>query len=166
MSNNLSRKESIEKIRSLIKDIKFAMLTTEEDDGSLRSRPMATQQSEFDGTLWFFTAKNATKVKEVDHHHEVNVSYSDTDKKVFVSVSGYAELIEDKQKIKELWNPLYQAWFPDGLDDPELALLKVNVYKAEYWDSDISKMVALAGFIKSKIRGEQPKLGKHEKVNV
>jgi len=149
------RQDNIKKLHDLIKDIRFAMLTTVEDDGTLRSRPMATQEFEFDGDLWFFTSADAAKVKEAQHDRHVNVSYSDPHNQKYVSVSGKAELVSDRAKIEDLWNPLFKAWFPDGLDDPNLALLKVNVDKAEYWDSPSSKVVRLLGFAKALATGKQ-----------
>jgi general stress protein 26 len=167
MGKTEEHKDSIAKIAGLIKGIKFAMLTTEEEDGSLRSRPMATQQVEFDGDLWFFTDKSSAKVKEVEHHHEINVSYADQGNSTYVSVSGKAELVLDKNKVEELWNPFYQSWFPEGVNDPNIALLKVNVEKAEFWDSTSNKMVQLAGFLKAVVTGQEYHASKdeHGKVN-
>lgn len=154
MAEHQDHNENIKKLRDLIKDIKFAMLTTIEDDGSLRSRPMATQDCDFDGDLWFFTNAKAPKVEEVQHDQHVNVSYAEPDQQKYVSVSGTAQLVRDRSKIEELWNPLFKAWFPQGLEDPDLALLKVNVDKAEYWDSPSSKVVRLAGFLKAVATGK------------
>lgn len=154
MTEDQDHNESIKKLHDLIKDIKFAMLTTVEEDGCLRSRPMATQEFEFDGDLWFFTSANAPKVHEVQHDQHVNVSYAQPDKQKYVSVSGTAQLVRDRQKIEELWNPLFKAWFPQGLDEPDLALLKVSVTKAEYWDSPSSQVVRLLGFAKAVVTGK------------
>lgn len=157
--------DNTKKLRELIKDIKYAMLTTIEDDGSLRSRPMATLKTEKDDDLWFFTRADAPKVQEVEHHQQVNVSYAEPDKQKYVSVSGTAQLVGDRDKIEELWNPLFKAWFPQGLEDPNLALLKVSVNKAEYWDSPSSQVVRLVGFLKSVTTGKPiSNLGEHEKI--
>ena len=160
--------DQIEKLGELIGDIKMAMLTTIDEDGSLRSRPMATSKAEFDGDLWFFTRATSTKVNEIDKHVEVNLSYADPGKNSYVSVSGKGETLRDKAKAKELWNPILKAWFPDGLEDPELALLRVKVEKAEYWDSPSSKVVQLIGFVKAVTTGHayKPSPGEHEKISV
>jgi general stress protein 26 len=142
----MGKTESITKLAGLVKGFKCAMLTTEEDDGSLRSRPMATQNTEFDGNLWFFTDKRAAKVREVEHHHEINVSFSNQENSTYISICGKAELVTDKPKIEELWQPSYQDWFPDGVNDPNISLLKVAVYKAEFWDKNSNKMVMIDGF--------------------
>lgn len=164
----MDRNESIHKLGELIKDIKMAMLTTADTDGTLRSRPMATQKTEFDGTLWFFTRASAPKVEEVERSHEVNVSYAAPDSNTYVSVSGRAELVRDAGKAKELWNPILKAWFPKGLEDPDLALLKVNVEKAEFWDSPSSAMVQMVGFVKALATGRtyQASPGEHEKISL
>lgn len=147
MTEQAAREADIKTLRDLIKGIKFAMLTTVDEDGTLRSRPMATQQSEYTGDLWFFTQAGAHKVHEVERQHQVNVSYADPDGQRYVSVSGTAELVRDRQKAAELWSPLYKAWFPQGLEDRELALLCVGVEKAEYWASPSSRVAQLVGFV-------------------
>lgn len=154
MTEQTNHQENVKKLQKLIKDIKVAMLTTVEDDGSLRSRPMVTQQVEFDGNLWFYTSATAPKVDEVQHEQHVNVSYAEPDDQKYVSVSGRAQIVRDRQKLEELWNPLLKAWFPGGLDNPDLALLKVSVDKAEYWDSPSGQVVRLVGFVKSVVTGE------------
>lgn len=166
MDNQAVRNESIKKLGEMIKDIKVAMLTTVDDDGSLRSRPMMTQQMEFDGDLWFFVGASSATVKEAAQDQRVNLSYMDAGGQRYVSVSGTARLVRDPEKMKELWNPIHKAWFPGGLDDPDLALLKVNVEKAEYWDSPSGKVVALAGFVKALATGERVQGGENEKLDL
>ncbi len=165
MDEHTDHNENIKKLRELIKDIRFAMLTTVEEDGTLRSRPMATQQVEFDGDIWFFTNASAPKVDESQRNQHVNVSYSEPKDQKYVSVSGTAQLVRDRHKIEQLWNPLYKAWFPNGLDDPDLALLKVSVDKAEYWNSPSSAVVRLVGFLKAVVTGEPiGNAGENEKI--
>ena len=129
------RDSDVKKIAELMKGIKFAMLTTTEDNGVLHSRPMATQSVEFDGDLWFFTRSESPKAWEVESHRQVSVTFADPEKSKFLAASGTAELVRDREKMKELWTPVLKIFFPDGIDDPQLALLKVTVETAEYWDS-------------------------------
>lgn len=150
----------------LIKGIRFAMFTTEEEDGSLRSRPMATLDIEFDGTLWFFTRADTSKVWEADHHKQVNVSFAEPEKNVFVSTSGTAVLVRDRVKFEEYWKPAYKLYFPDGLEDPELALLRVDVSHAEYWDSASTKLGRMFNFARAYLTKDTSKLGDHAKVAV
>ncbi len=162
-------KDPIVHLAELIKGIKVAMMTTVQKDGSLRSRPMWTQNKDFDGQLWFFTREHTPKVDEVERDEHLNLAYSDPSHDRFVSVSGTVKVVTDKEKILELWDPSLKAWFPQGLTDPDLALLRVDVLKAEYWDTPNSRMVQLVGFVKAVLTGEslhpgdpvKVKLGKH-----
>lgn len=156
--------ETIKKIGALIKNVKFAMLSTIDADGTIRSRPMATQDTEFDGTLWFFTRASAPKVDEVDKEHQVNISYADPSGQTYISVSGLARLVRDPAKNKELWTVAMKAWFPKGPDDPETALLKVVAEKAEYWDTPSSSVVHAIGLVKSVFAGKPAHPGENEKI--
>jgi general stress protein 26 len=160
-----TRQESIEKVKELIEDIDFAMLTTIAG-GKFRSRPMSTQKFEFDGDLWFFTSDQTHKVDEIQADNRVSVAYANPDDNVYVSVFGRAEVVKDRAKIEELWNPILKAWFPEGLDDPTLCLLKVSVEEAEYWDSPNSKLVQIVGFVKALVTGQQADGGEYGKVSL
>ena len=116
--NVKTHEQQVKDIGDLIKDIKFGMLTTVEADGSLRSRPMATRQLDEDGAVWFFTYDNAPKCEEVNRDHHVNISFSEPASQKYVSLSGHAEISQDRKKMEEVWNPLYKAWFPKGLEEP------------------------------------------------
>ena len=167
MTSKAERSEAVAKLAKLIKGIKFAMLTTACDDGTLRSRPMATQRRPFDGELWFFTDDESPKVSEIRKDQHVNVSYADPDSNTYVSVSGRATLVKDKARAKELWNPFYRAWFPDGLDDPRLGLLRVTVEQAEYWDAPSSAMAHLFGVAKAMVTGKRASdVADHKKVRL
>lgn len=165
--SKVSVSENIEKFRTLIKDVKFAMLTTVGAEGQLQSCPMTTQQSEYDGYLWFFISKSGHKMAEIRRQPTVNLSYAKPEDHVYVSVSGRAELIDDREKAEELWSPVYKAWFKEGLEDPDLGLLRIEIEKAEYWDSPSSGVAHVIGLAKSLLTGKSPsKLGDHEKINL
>ena len=158
-------KTSIEKLKEMLEGIDFCMLTTI-DGGQLRSRPMSTQQFEFDGDLWFFTRDNTHKADEVAKDPRVNVAYSKPDDNRYVSVSGTAEIVKDRAKMEELWSPILKAWFPDGLEDPHICLLKVAVEQAEYWDAPSSTIVQLFGMAKALATGTEMSYGENKKINL
>lgn len=122
-----------------IKGIRVAMLTTRDEDNTLRCRPMATQEAEFDGDLWFFTYDPSPKAQNIRQYDQVNVTYTKPGDTLYISVSGTGELVHDRKKIKDMWQPLLEAWFPNSKDDPNPALLKVHVTSAEYWDAPDGK---------------------------
>lgn len=150
-----THEENVQKLAELIHGIKVAMMTTVDTDGAIHSRPMATQQTAFDGDLWFFTAAGSHKSEEVKRDARVNLTYVSHDDNRYVSVTGTAELWKDRIKAQELWSPFHLAWFPKGVEDPDLALLKITVEQAEYWDSPSSAAVKLAGFAKAVLAGQR-----------
>ena len=158
-----STPEIREKLWSMMKGIQIAMLTTE-DGGHLRARPMAASQKEFDGTLWFFTRKHSGKVDEVFADRRVGVTYADSGKQDYVSLSGTATLVTDKNLVQAHWAEALRTWFPKGTDDPEIALLKVTVTGAEYWDAPNSTMLHAYGYVKAVVTGEPPHPGENKKV--
>jgi general stress protein 26 len=155
----------MQKLADLIDEASIAMLTTEDADGNLRSRPLVTLEIDSEGKLWFLTAMSSGKVEEIDRHRKVNLSYANVDKQCYVSISGHARLFRDPQKMQELWTAWIEPWFPDGLDDPDLGLLEVSVEVAEYWDAPASKMQRLFGLAKALSTGKTDRLGEHGKVH-
>ncbi len=158
-------KEILEKLKTIIKDVEVAMLTTI-DDGVLRSRPMQTQQAEFNGDLWFFTSSNTHKAEEIKKDNRVNVSYAAPEDNSYVSVSGKAEIVTDKAKMEELWSPILKAWFPKGLEEPDIILIKVTAEQTEYWDSASSSLVQAFGLLKSLVTGEPANGGDHAQISM
>jgi general stress protein 26 len=130
------------KLRKLLRGFRVAMLTTVTPGGALRSRPMATVPMQDDGDVWLLTRASAPKVDEVEEHHRVNLSYASAEEERFVSLSGTASLVRDPQRVADLWKKRHRKWFPEGKSDPELAALRVQVERAEFWDK--GKMVALS----------------------
>ncbi|CAN5180503.1 pyridoxamine 5'-phosphate oxidase family protein [soil metagenome] len=142
MQDNQNFDENRKKVFKMIESMDIGMFTTTQEDGSMRSRPMSVNHHvENNGDLWFFTYGSSHKVLEVNEMPQVNVSFADIKNNSYVSLSGTAELVRDKAKIAELWKPELKAWFPEGKETPDIALLKVNSHMAEYWDGP-SNMVA------------------------
>jgi general stress protein 26 len=167
MTSAKSREENLGKIRELVKEIDFCMLTTVDENGDLHSRPMsANGEIDPDGNIWFFTDVSSHKVSEVAKLPRVNVSFADPENQKYVSVSGSAELVRDRQKIDELWKPEFKMWFPGGKDDPKIALLKINLEKAEYWDSPSSTVGYAMSFIKSLVTGAEAEFGENKKLGI
>jgi general stress protein 26 len=167
MADTKTRSDSLEKLREIIKDIDFCMLTTIDGGGDPHSRPMSSNGDiDPDGDLWFFTQASSAKVSEVEQSPKVNVSFADPDNQRYVSVTGVAHLVRDRKKIDELWRPQFRMWFPEGKDDPEVALLKVSLEKGEYWDSSSSTIGYALSFISALVTGKEPDLGENRKVNI
>jgi general stress protein 26 len=155
------RTELWEKIR----DVKIAMLTTVGPDGKLYSRPMFTQREDREDGLWFFTERSSAKAQQVQGHADVNLSYADPGKNVYVSVAGTARIVDDPELERELWNAMNGAFF-DGPDDPDLVLLQVEPQRAEYWDGSSGKVRQLFDMVKAAVTGRHDHMGENEKVDL
>lgn len=161
------RDNDFEKLRELVKDIDFCMLTTVDEGGDLHSRPMSSNgQIDPNGDVWFFTNVSSHKVSEIAKLPKVNISFADPDNQRYVSVSGNAQLVRDQKKIEELWKPEFKIWFPEGKDDPQIALLRVKPEKAEYWDSPSSTIGFALSFVSSLVTGKEPDLGENKKLEL
>ncbi|GAB4027490.1 pyridoxamine 5'-phosphate oxidase family protein [Spirosoma koreense] len=153
----------LETLRDKIKDIRIAMMTTQEADGDFHTRPMAAHEMDSDGTMWFFTYDNSNKIHELDQNPRVGLGFADPGSELYVSTSGYAEIVKDRAKINELWSDFLKTWFPQGKEDPHIALLKVTTHAGEYWDRPGGKMVKLFEMAKGALTGDPDKSGRNEK---
>ncbi len=160
-----NRDEAIAKIGELVKDIRIAMLTTVGANGSLHSRPMATQNTPFNGEVVFLTSDNSGKADEIKQDAEVNLCFSDA-KSSFVTMSGRASLSSDRALIDALWNPSFKAWFPEGQSDPNIRVLRIHVDQAEYWDSSSSALVRKVQVLARAVTGGKTSVGEHAKVTL
>lgn len=128
------------KLREIIAAISVGMVTTATPDGVFRSRPMITEDVTEDGELWFFTSDDSGKAQDIAAEHGVNVCYADPKSDRYVSVSGNGTLVHDAEKLHDKWDPALTRFFPQGLDDPHLALLCVRIEYAEFWDKTLGRM--------------------------
>lgn len=167
MSAPQRRQDDLQKLRELVKDIDFCMLTTVDENNDLHSRPMSVNGDiDPDGDLWFFTDASSHKVSEIARLPKVNVSFADPENQHYVSITGTAQLVRDRAKIEELWRPEFKMWFPEGKDDPEIALLRVSLVKAEYWDSPTSTIAYVLNFVSSLVTGKEADYGENKKINL
>lgn len=165
-ARELTGPEGMKKIGELIGDIRLAMLTTLAGDGTLDSRPMATQKTEFNGVLWFLTAAASRKTEEIADDANVSLIYADPGDANYVAVKGRARVLNDRNKIRELWNARYRAWFPGGEDDPNIRVLRVDVTEAEYWQASDIKIVRGIKYLAAAATKGAVDVGEHGTVNV
>src|SRR3954451_6314505 len=156
--------DQVKKVADLAKGIRIGMLTTVDADGHFISRPMAQQEVEFDGDLWFFAERNSRKVAHITADPQVNVSTSGSSS--WVSLTGHAVVIDDLEKKRKLWNPFVEAWFPNGPEDPDVVLLRVEAASAEYWDSPGGRLASVFSFAKATLTGQPYDGGENERVDL
>jgi general stress protein 26 len=144
------------KIWELIKRSHSALLVTVRPDGTFDSRPMGCLQTSFGSTLWFLTFRHSLKLAEIRNNPNVLVSYSKPSDFEYVSLSGKARIVEDAQKLSELWSEGLRVWFPNGPGDPEIAVLAVEVEQARYWTDAASMTTYAWAYLKARLTGESP----------
>lgn len=156
--------DDMKTIAALVKSAKIALLTTITTDGHLHSRPLATQEVDFDGDLWFFTQDPSSKVDDIHANPQVNAAFESG--KGYLSVAGTASIVHDRAKVDELWTPSVEAWFPDGKDDPTVALIKITAESAEYWASNEPGVVTAFKIAKAVVTRSQPDVGENKSVDL
>lgn len=155
--------EDLATIAKIVKASEIALLTTTNAEGQLVSRPLATQEIEFDGDLWFFTQHPTDKTAEIAANPQVNAAFESN--KGYLSVAGTASLVHDRARIDELWSKTVEAWFPNGKDE-SVALIKVSADSAEYWSTDDPKPLILLKVAKAAVTGGQPDVGDNKTVQL
>jgi len=160
----MENEKNIAILKEMAEKVRICMFNTINQNGQFHSRPMATAKIEEDGSIWFFTNEYSPKSAEISKDNEVNLGYSDPSNNSYIYVNGKAELVDDMAKKKAYFSPPVKAWFPDGVDDPALILIKVTPSTAEYWDSSSSKMVTAFKMLKSIVTGDKPDMGEHDKL--
>ena len=162
MSGNLkpNLNDDVSHMKDLVHGIGTAMLTTCDEHGAIHSRPMMPQEIDENGDLWFFTATDTAKVSEIHENSKVNVNFALNEQNKFVSICGVGRIIKDPKKIQELWKPQNEKWFPKGMKDSHLALLKIEVESCEYWEGNHSIKQTMVELAKSLIHGKHLDLSK------
>ncbi|MGB3109422.1 MAG: pyridoxamine 5'-phosphate oxidase family protein [Psychrobacter alimentarius] len=146
----MNKQEQIDKIQDVIKDVKFAMMSTVNSKGDVHAWPMTTSETSIGAKeIWFIGDKTSDVVKDILDNPKIGLSYASEDEKNYVSVSANAELSSDQAKLDELWSPVYNAFFEHGKEDPNVQLIKVVPHGVECWLSgsstvNIFKMAAAA----------------------
>ncbi len=166
MNDNVSPAKKIEELYALVEGIDIAMLTSRNFDGTLVSRPMSTQEKRPRIDFWFVTSTETHKVDEIAAQPEVNLAYYNNKSREWVSVSGTARIVSDRDLIRTLYKPDWKAWFGDeggdrngGPNDPRLVLIEVEAHEATFLKSNQPRAVQLFKVAKALITGEPPKIG-------
>ncbi|MGB3605790.1 MAG: pyridoxamine 5'-phosphate oxidase family protein [Psychroserpens sp.] len=162
---NLIGKDAIKKIEALLDNNKLAMMSTKLTSMPFSVCPMTTQEIDDQGKLWFFTGKDSEHFRELEKDNRLHLSYANQSDQEYLSVYGVAHIIEDDQRIDELWSSILKVWF-EGKDDPNLALLCVTIKDAYYWDQKYNKAITLFKMAKAAITGEKSDTNDQGDLNI
>jgi general stress protein 26 len=133
----MSEEEKRARIKQMLAEFTTAMLVTRGLDGGLHARPLSIAGTREDGALYFSTAIESGKVREIEDDPNVNVALQSGRR--FVSLTGTASVVRDRTLIDGLWSESWRIWFPQGKDDPSLCVLVVQPTEAAYWDMSGAK---------------------------
>lgn len=158
--------QDLQTVQELMDKVKIAMLTTQESDTTLRSRPMVIKSENFNGVLSFLTAIDTPKIEALKQYPHVNVSLADPGQALFMSLSGEARVSQNATEIERLWSEADKLWFPEGKDSGRIAVISVAVNQVEYWNSH--RLVTAFHMAKDYLQGQAYQGGgsEHEKLNV
>jgi len=152
---NLYGKEAINKVRELTDKASTCFFCTNINTGKPFSvRPMTVQKIDDAGALWFLSAVDSFKDQELENDRHVQLLFQGSDYSDFLNVYGTATLSQDKEKIKELWQPMFKTWFTEGVDDPRISVIKVEAMEGYYWDTKHNKAIGLIKRVAGAITGK------------
>jgi general stress protein 26 len=141
---DLTGEEGIKKMKTLIgKASSTCYFCTNMNSNNFSTRPMAVQQTDDDGNLWFLSAIDSQKNRDLQQNPAVQLLFQGSPHSDFLSVYGTATISQDKAKIKELWEPIIKTWFTEGVDDPRITVIKVEPTAGYYWDTKHAQVVSL-----------------------
>ncbi|PSK90363.1 pyridoxamine 5'-phosphate oxidase family protein [Taibaiella chishuiensis] len=140
---NLNNQEAIAKIKELVGQSDVCFFCTDAETGpSMGVRPMSIQQVADNGDLWLVSANDSHTNQEIAMKPAVKLYFKGSEHSGFMYLAGTAVILQDKQKIKELWKPVMKTWFTEGEDDPRISLIKVSPTTGYYWDNKSGNFVA------------------------
>lgn len=163
---NTENKEGLDKFVEMVKDVRICMLITHHHSENISGRPMSFNKIDADGTMWFFGKASSKKVDELEADKNVSIAVVNEKNNIYLMINGSAELHTDKTKMEELWNPIMKAWFPEGIDDPDMILIKVTPHEINYWENSSSKMVVLFGMLQAIVTGKEYDSGEKGKIDL
>lgn len=161
--------EAIAKVRTLLPHFRSAMfITSPVRAGALSVRPMGLQgdAATFGGTLWFFADDRSPKMNEIATDPATAVLMQNDEQNAYLHLSGRATIVKDRAKMREIFTPLVKIWFPEGLDDPHLTLIRFDAEGGSYWDSPGGVLRLLGAFTKAMVTGVPGKGGNTGTLNL
>ncbi|RYG00445.1 MAG: general stress protein [Chitinophagaceae bacterium] len=163
---NLFNEDGVKKLQDIAKDADICLFATDLSSLPISARPMSTQKVDENGTIWFLSSRSSSQNSDIRNDSRVQLFYSHKGSAEYLSVYGEAEIIQDKTLAEELWTPIAKAWFTEGVDDPELTIIKVEPSDAYYWDTKNNKAVSLLKIIAGAVTGKTMDDGVKGKITV
>lgn len=157
----------VDELWKLLESFDTAILVTRGDDGHYHARPMEMQHHGPAGALWFCTSMDSDKIKELRAEPHCAVAlHAGGISPTYVSISGLADIVQDKGLIQSMWRPSWRAWFPDGPTQPDLVLLRVRPEHVEYMNPSTGRLKVLATMIRRMVTHERVEPDEKHRVDL
>ncbi|MBK7428256.1 MAG: pyridoxamine 5'-phosphate oxidase family protein [Saprospiraceae bacterium] len=138
---DLFNNEAVNKLKELAEKSRNCFFCTNLGSYPHTSRPMALQEVDQEGNLWFISSTESTKNSEIAHDPRVSLYFQNNSSYEFLVVSGKATIHTDKALIDKYWTNFANAWF-EGKEDPTVSIISVKPDESDYWDTQDGKIVS------------------------
>ena len=153
-AQNLASDAAVEKIRQLATAARVGLLGTSEGHMPLEVRPMSVQHVDAAGNLWFLSARSSLQNRQISRHPQAQLLFSNPGASEFLSLQGRAFVTDSRPLKEKYWSPLATGWFPGGIDDPELTVLRFQPEQGHYWDTEYGKTITLLAVVAGALTGQ------------
>ncbi|WBL22982.1 pyridoxamine 5'-phosphate oxidase family protein [Zunongwangia sp. HRR-M8] len=164
-TENLEYSEARKKMKSMVEDIKTAMMITNIGSKPVDAIPMTTKRVDTEGNIWFLSGMNSDHNGNIAKDSDVQLLYSDPKDYEFISIYGQASIVTEKDILEDLYSKVDDTWFK-GEDDPNLSALKIDPKEAYFWDTKSNKYVSLFKMGVAAVTGDQKDIGEKGKLDL
>lgn len=164
---NISNKEALEKLRSIVDQIDIGTLCSFNKESDYpHGVPMSRQEVDDDGSIWYICSAESETFRNIENDPKISLFYADAKNYTFLSINGTGRLSRDQARIDRYWNKMMEGWFEKGNEDPNIRLLQVTPVEAHYWDSNSNMIINLFQMLKATITGNTDDIGKEGDLNL
>lgn len=163
--HNVEGEAAREKIKEIGQSIRTCLMLTSLHQRPIPSRPMAIQEIDDEGFIYFFSRKDSEKVNELRHSDEMQLVFVNEGSSEYMTLHGKAEIFRDQQVIDKLYSIFANTWF-EGKEDPNLTIIRFSPLEGNYWDTKHGKVVQLAGIFLGALTGKQTDDGVSGKITL
>ncbi|MEZ0451608.1 pyridoxamine 5'-phosphate oxidase family protein [Sphingobacterium thalpophilum] len=164
---NISNKEALEKLRSIVDQIDIGTLCSFNKESDYpHGVPMSRQEVDDDGSIWYICSAESETFRNIENDPKISLFYADAKNYTFLSINGTGRLSRDQARIDRYWNKMMEGWFKKGKEDPNIRLLQVTPVEAHYWDSNSNMIINLFQMLKATITGNTDDIGKEGDLNL
>jgi general stress protein 26 len=133
----------------------------------MHARPMVIARLDKGMDTYLLTDSDSVKVHEISKNPNALVTFQSSSQ--FASMKGEVVVTHDRTLLETMWKETWKVWFPLGIGDPNIAILKFTPHEGEFWDNaGMQGLKYIYGAAKAYIAGERPNpdTAQHDKVKL